>query len=471
MISIVRDSFLSTVHRPAAPTRLAVLSILSIVLTFGCGNDGSNGTNGGGATNGAGATNGGGATNGSGAAGGNGAVAFTGAVLCTALFSPDGVTGFVRLVSDAELEAGGEIESFQGAIEIGGGVSCATRGNSVFAASFESPTMTRYDVVDGALVQGETVSFFNFGLSSLASLSSQIQVFSDTKAYYFDPGFTQIIVWNPATMETIEAIPLPGFEPPEGLLPSSIRAARIDDRMVVWGSFANQERTSVAGAVFAFVNLETDEVVTDTSDDCGGFPSAFVTTPNGDTYFGTGTVPAVNHALGLEGSYEPCALRVRAGATEIDSTYVADLNQLTGVGPTGGPFGGSGTKGLLLAWDASVQAIDPLVTAREHTQILNWRLYEVELGSTEPGVLIDELPPGGGRANFITLDGTTFLAQTDLGTTTLLDVSERPIEVAYTIEGSVVLFARLQGEPLPRMAQRIEPRGSLNILPSHDFGN
>ena len=163
---------------------------------------------------GVGGNDGTGATNGMGATGGDGGLEpFRGAVLCTAVFAPDR-TGFIRLVPQAELDPGDEIDAFEGAIEVAGGVSCATWENAVFAASFESPTITRYDVVDGQLVRGETVSFINFGVTSLAGLSEDVQVFSDTKAYFLDPATSQIVVWNPTAMETVEALPLTGFEPP-----------------------------------------------------------------------------------------------------------------------------------------------------------------------------------------------------------------------------------------------------------------
>ena len=126
----------------------------------------------------------------------------------------------------------------------------------------------------------------------------------------------------------------------------------------------------------------------------------------------------------------------------------------------------SGTRGFLLAWDESVEAVDPMLTSREHVDgIENWRFYEVELGSTQPAALVSEIPAGGGRGGFITFEGRSLLNQFagDLGTSTLLDLSERPIEVAFTIQGGVQLFARLEGEPLPRMAHRIEPQGSLHF--------
>ena len=172
--------------------------------------------------------------------------------------------------------------------------------------------------------------------------------------------------------------------------------------------------------------------------------SAFVTTDNGDTYFGSTGGDAINHALGFDGSFPPCAVRVRAGATEVDDTFVADLNQLTGVGPSAGPFAGSGNNGYLLAYDENAIPVDPLLTAVEHTALDNGRFYEVELGSTTPATVVAELPVGQGIGGASTFDGRGFLIRfaRDFSSTSWFDVSQSPIEEAYRFNGAAPLFAR-----------------------------
>ena len=412
---------------------------------FGCGDSTSAITGGssGGATGGSGGT---------GASGGNrgagGAVARSeGAALCslTGFGLPSGPTGFVRVLSEAEIEAGGDIDATDNGIELGGGVSCAVWKNSVYAASFERPTITRYDVIEGDLVEGETVSFMNFGLMSLAGLSSQVQVFSDTKAYFFDPQFAQIIVWNPTTMTTVEAIQLTGFDAPPGTVLSRIRAGRIGDRLVLWSTYVDDQGFSVPTSVFAFVDPDTDEFVTDTIDTCGGLISEFVTTNNGDTYIGSSGADAINHALGFEGTVAPCAVRVRAGATEVDDAFLGDLNRLTGIGPTAGPLAGSGDAGYLIAYDESAMALDPLRTGTEHTALENWVVYEVVLGSTTPGTRVEELPVAQGVGGSTTFDGRGFLTRTtrDFSGTVFFDLSQTPIEETFRFNAAIALFARL----------------------------
>ena len=439
----MKTSFLTrTTNLVAQPrTRLFVPLILSTVLAFGCGNDTESNTGGTGGSGGSGGSTG---TGGIGGTGGTPIAPSGPAVLCSLVFTPTGATGFIRLVPEAEIEAG-DIDATDDAIEVQSG-SCAVWKNAVFSASFESPNMTRYDAVDGELVEGDTVSFMNFGLTSLASTAEQIRIISDTKAYFFDTQFAQLIVWNPTTMTTVEAIPLTGFEAPEGLTLQRIRTGNIGDRMVFWSLYANAEGAGVPYSVFGFLNTETDEFVTDTIENCGGFLSAFVTTPNGDAYFGSTPGGAVNHALGIN-TISPCAVRVRAGATEVDDTFLADLNQLTGL-PTGGPVGGSGDKGYLVAYDENAIPLDPLLTSSEHLALENWRIYEFELGSTSPAMLVEELPADTGIYGFDTFDGRGFLSRSkpETSTDTWFDLSQSPIRETLRFNGSVRNFARLGEE-------------------------
>lgn len=368
-------------HRLVGPTRLAVMSVLLIAVAFGCGNNGESGSSG---------TNG----NGTGATGGNGTAAFGGAALCSAVFGPDGFTGFVRLVSDEELEAGDEIDATERAIEVAGGVTCAVHGRSVFALSFENPIVTRYDEVDGVLVEVGRLSFANFGLASLFSEAGQTRIISETKAYHFDTAGSQIVVWNPQAMETIGTIPLTVAEPPEGLLPGRLRAQRFGELLVGYLSYLTEQDISAPRTDFWFIDPQSDEVVaTDVTEECGNLSPAVAEASNGDLYFGSPGITAASHGLGLPGTFAPCSLRVRAGTREIDSTYLADLNTLTGGLPTAGPIPAGNDRGLLFAYETGNIPIDPMLTARELQNILNWRYYEWTLGTEEPATLVESIPP------------------------------------------------------------------------------
>ena len=456
-------------HRPVRSTRIVTLTILSIVFAFGCGNDegrGSSGTNG----NGTGATNGGGATNGMGATGGDGAVAFSGAALCSIAATPGGGVGFVRLVPDEELEAaeqGEQIDSFEGAIEFPGGVVCAVQNRSVFALNFESPTITRYDEVDGALIEGERVSFANFGLSSLAGSRSNTVFVSDDKAYYLDGSTSQLIVWNPEEMVTIGAIRLGVSERPEALRQSGIQFTLIDGLIVAFNNYSNQQDISVARTDFWFVDPSTNTVVaTDTIETCGNLRGRVATATNGDVYLGMSADAAMAHALGLPGSFPPCAVRIRPGTREVDPTYLADLNALTGGLPTAGAIQIGNNLGLLWAYDTNAMPVDPMMTPRELSQAINWGFYEWELGTEQPASRIESLATGTGTTNAFEFDGRSFLVEVAPGfsSSQFFDLANRPVEVTFTFSAGTVTLARLGAAPDARMAQRIKDRGSLGVL-------
>ena len=50
----------------------------------------------------------------------------------------------------------------------------------------------------------------------------------------------------------------------------------------------------------------------------------------------------------------------------------------------------------------------------------------------------------------------------DFSSTSVLDLSQRPIETAFVFSGFTTFFARVGGELLPGVAKRIEPRGGLS---------
>ena len=447
MIFNASDSTKRPAHRPLRSTRIVTLSILSMVLALGCGNDGANGTNGGGATN------------------GNGATPFSGAVLCSLLPQPTGgFSAFVRLVSDAELESGEEIDSFEDAVEIAGAGTCVVRGRSVFATSFENPTITRFDEVDGTLVEGQRVSFANFGVTS--TLFQPVFI-SDTKSYYLDIPSLQVIVWNPRAMETIGAIALESPELPEGLRQSTVRTTLIDGSVVLYNVNLTELDTLAARTDFWFIDPDTDEVATDTTDQCGGLEPAVSTATSGDTYIGAGARVAMEHALGLPESFPPCIVRIRAGSREIDRSYTADVNTLAGGLPAGGLIPLGNDRALLYGYDTYSMPINPDLTAGEHVLLENWNLYSWNLGSETPATRIEGISPGPGNVAGLVFDGQAFVLRfsSDLSQTELVRLTGETGSTAFTFGGRLTLLSRLDSAaPATRMAQRIEDRGGLGVL-------
>lgn len=372
---------------------------------------------------------------------------FSGAVLCSLIFSPDGAQGYIRLVSDEELDSGAEIDATDGAVEFGGGAACAVWKRSVFGLSFEAPTITRYDEVDGALVPGETVSFAGFGITSLASTSSQTVIFSDTKAYYLDIASSQIVVWNPRAMETITSIELEVSSPPANLTPVSMRVNVFEGLLMLYNAYQNASDVLTSRTDFWFVDPATDTIIaTDTTNACGNLQTTVATTRDGDVYIGPSAVAVMEHTLGLPGSFQPCAVRVKAGTREVDDSYVADLNTLAGGIPAAGPIPVAPDRALLLAYDTGAMPVDDSMTARELTQVVNWNLYEWAVGTTTPAASFDSgLGTITGRGGVAFYDGKPFFLTraADFSSTTYVDLAAEPPRAAFTFTGGTILVERL----------------------------
>ena len=431
----------SNVYASTSLIRLAAPCILTIALAFGCSDSQSN------ANMGDSGTNGGGATNGSGATGGDTTELFGGAILCTNFFVPgQGQTGLIRLVADEGLEPGAQIDTADGAIEFGGGLSCAARGRSVFALSWESPRITRYDEVDGALVEGPTVSFQRFGVNSLNVGPDGAVVVSDTRGYIVQPG--RLLVWNPSTMTTVGEIPLSAVELPDGLSPGTSVIRRFGGLLLAVNSYVSEQDVGAPRLDVWFVDPDSDEVVaTDTSERCGDRSPRISASSNGDVYIGPGPFNPIEHALELPGASSPCLIRVRAGTREIDPSYLAELNPLTGGDPTSGPLQAQADTGLLPAFDTNSVPLDPQLTAFEHLILPNWPFLEWELGSEQQATRVSDLATGIGIAATRTFEGRSFLLRANLdGGSDLWDLTQRPLGTpTYSLTvGSPQLLFRLE---------------------------
>ncbi|MEM9190323.1 MAG: hypothetical protein AAGF12_14155 [Myxococcota bacterium] len=357
-----------------------------------------------------------------------------GAIMCGWVFGPEGATSFIRFISDAELEGDAPIEVAAGAVETGGTMSCGFFGESVFVHSFETPTITRFDLTtDGELVEGETVSVMPFGISSLAGGFGRPDFVFEDRGYFADIASLQLAVWEPATMTLIQEISLAGIDatPRPGITLNRVRTTARGNDLLFSAEFFNEANISTAGATLARlrINPPSDEVVFGALDERCGNAFNRAQAANGDLYFGSGSQPALDHALGLSGAVAPCALRVLAGEDDFDPSYVADLNALTGGRPTTGPILLSGNRSLLQAFDTDARPIDPSVdTTVGLIQEPQWTFFEWELGSTDMATPVPELGRSTGVVSTLEFDGRTFLRALTVDGAILTDLSSETFE-------------------------------------------
>ena len=202
---------------------------------------------------------------------------------------------------------------------------------------------------------------------------------------------------------------------------------------------------------------------------CGG-PNWSKLTASGDVYFAQGGATVAAHIAGIPETSPQCMLRVNAGQTEIDDSFVFSPNSYTGA-PTAALLPGPGDSGYVMAYDASLGpapgGLDPSAVVFAPA----WRLHFVEeVGVSTTATLVDGVEPAAGRPTAFLVDDRTYLSlgAIDFSSSTLVDVTDpRAPVIGATAPGVIETVFRLRrpsSEPEGRMAQRIEPRGVLDVL-------
>ena len=368
-----RTSAAALDHRPPRPTPFLAVSILSIALAFGCGNDDNAGSGGGGS--------GGGGT-------GGGVNPPTSAfALAVRVVSPTGATGFVVLTDTLEADSVVEL-SLDRAIETtGAGSIYPGPGESVFVGSGDSPTLQRWSLAESgelALVPEGEVSFANEGLTNTATgRPSTVQLVADDKAYFLHAAFADVIVFDPTALEIRGRIEIPGLPPRDGETGDFSRTSfRDGDRIHVTYSYRDINRYNVIPrTTLVVIDTLTDTVTTDTVEGCGE-TALGARGADGAMYWATGIHgAAVHRATGPETAPVPCLLRVSPGASSFDEGFREDLRALVGGAPAGDLVGAGDGRALLRVYDETVVPIDPQIDGFELRANPGWRWWGLDLAT------------------------------------------------------------------------------------------
>lgn len=352
-------------------------------------------------------------------------------------------TSYLHVVSS--LDAGTAVETSQ-ALELGGPAKLFAYGKVWFAVGDgENPVITRYTLDErGRLQQGASISLQPFGVQSLWD---SLYFVSAEKAYYPDTTGSQLIAWNPTTMEVLGAVPLPETVRDGYLSYYSLTALRRGKRLVFsvgWFDWlTNDAILPETGLVV--LDTETDTVERFDSDRrCAGITQA-LETESGDAYFVSSAMASAAHHLGRLETL-PCALRVAAEEHEFDPSYRVSLQDVSGEALVGEPIPGAGSSIMLRAMDPA--AVD--VTDETHTWDLTgtakWRWLEWDVTSNEIKAL-EQLPLATADAFWFRVDGRVLGSQVDAEytKTELVDLSSsgQP-KAAITFPGFLQGLARVR---------------------------
>jgi hypothetical protein len=356
-------------------------------------------------------------------------------VLGTMVFGPEGTTSYVSLLDALEP---GPVDLAQ-AREFSGLADVWVHEGAVYVAQTETLTITRFVLQDGALVEQQTVSFADYGLTSLGFW---LNTFATPSRAYLSSGPGELIAWDPQRMEIVGTVALP-VEEREGFMmyPAySDRAAVVRDGLLyqprywtddTYFQFAEDSRVAV-------VDVSTDTVIDDLVVDCPGIDHAAV--DERGTIWLSSWVFAPGGAAVLD---QPATCAASLSESEPEVAFrVGELTE----GREGGalrPLGG-GRAVLSVLHDEEAPPSDPPDVAAV-TYGPHWRLWSVDLATRQASPL--ETPGWSSGAQYtFTLDERTYMlvAAGDYTSTTVYDLGADPAQPLLDTPGWSTRLFRLR---------------------------
>jgi hypothetical protein len=321
-------------------------------------------------------------------------------VTSTVVFSNEGEHTYVNLLSSLDTQN----VDLQGAREFAGWTGIWQHEGKLFIADGESPTMTRYDVLDnGALSEEGKVSFLNQG----AAYADSVFV-SPEKAYVFAE---QAVVWSSSELAITGSFDLPVMaDRPGGMLYGGLRTGRSlavrGNRAYVATSWANWGEYAVSeDSLIVVIDTDTDRVIDMLAAPCPYVDVASLD-DNGDIYF-SNWVYSLGQTL-LHGKKQACAVRIRAGEEQLDPSFSLTFADVTGGREAAALRFVGGRKAVISVYhdeQASIGAdTDPAALA----DAANWRFWLLDL-DTRAASPIDAIATHAGGFNSSRIDGRTFL--------------------------------------------------------------
>ncbi|HTU58187.1 MAG TPA: hypothetical protein VMF89_07130, partial [Polyangiales bacterium] len=198
--------------------------------------------------------------------------------------------GYLLIVPPSALN--GDELSLDDAREFAGNSDVWIMGKHAYVASGDAPAVTKYEVQENnELREVGSVSFENFGVSDAAFWNNTFV--SETKAYLSGTDASELIVWNPTSLEIEGTIEIEGLEPRGDLFARAALADRSNlvsngklYRPIYWTDEDYAGRTE--DSVIVVIDTKTDEVVNKIKVDATGMDYGTVD-DDGLLYFSTWT--------------------------------------------------------------------------------------------------------------------------------------------------------------------------------------
>lgn len=355
------------------------------------------------------------------------------------VFSPETTSTYVSLIDSLTPQS----VSLEDSYEFTGTGDLWVNAGEVFVADSESVTVTKYAVEGRDLVDRDRLSFAAYGLTSLGFWLNKF--ISPTKAYLLN-GASEVIVWNPESMEITGTIPLPEIEVPVGFQVFngySDRAAVVRDGKLYQTLYFTDESffQYTPSSAIAVFDVETDQLLQVLDAPCPGLDYA-TQDDNGDIYF-SAWVYAPGGAVALN-QPSTCVVRIPSGSDTPEVAFtLADVTD----GREGGvmTYLGDGHALISVLHDERVELTpdtDPSAVAFAN----NWRFwnYDIETGTAEP---IESIDFNAGAQYSFDIDGTTrmLVALADYSATDVYDVTtEGEVTKAFGTTGWAVRLFKVR---------------------------
>jgi hypothetical protein len=309
--------------------------------------------------------------------------------------------------------------------------------NAYFVGSGESPTIQRFDKVDGKVVAGESLSFAKLGLT-YAPGSTETAFDEDGFAYSVSVDQSLLIVWDTERMQIDRTIELETL-PREGFASVYPLSTILRDGKVLFPvSFTNWETgATLPLTVLVSVDLLSDEVELFEDKRCSGI-RGFAKATDGTLYGATDGFFAVRRRLyGENAGTEPCVLRILPGETRFDPEYALESRQLFDTSIVGDvSISADGESVLFNAFDEEAAPIAEDAVYSDVAAAAGWRVYRAPIealtkSSGERGEPVSGLSLSARQGLRFTIKSRSWLviAASDYTSSQLFDVtSGRAVE-------------------------------------------
>jgi hypothetical protein len=313
-------------------------------------------------------------------------------------FGDEGTATYLSLLESLDIEQ----TDFSEARELAGQADIWVHEGALYVAEADALTITKFTLEDGALVEGDQISFANYGLTDFGFW---VNVFVAPDKAYLQNGTAEYIIWDPAAMAISGTLPLPELAERDGLRPFlgyADRSAPVRDGLVYQSVYyTNADYFEYdPGSSLLVIDTENDQVVDTIDVPCPGID--FSSRDEDDNLYFSSWVFAPGGAAVLE---QPTTCVAKLAAGEDTPTKLFDLPDVT-EGRQGGVlrYLGDGKAVLSVLHDDNSSA----TAVAEITYGPNWRfwLYDLNEGTAE---LIEGLDWNAGAAYSASLTSTSHM--------------------------------------------------------------